>query len=155
MKQYLEKLKVDNKKEIYELIIDELWDKCEDGRYIDRLNEVEKPLIISQIIQDNINGGGINSFFYNNANSLISQGLVVFQKIGLTKVDDIFQKAIEIYPVQPIPNDLEECRKILEDLPEDNEVDEEWYKLSDEFYQLSEYILNQNLLYVTENIEQF
>lgn len=155
MKQYLEKLKIDNKKEIYELIIDELWDKCEDGRYIDRLNEVEKPLIISQIIQDSINGGGINSFFYNNANSLISQGLVVFQKIGLTKVDDIFQKAIEIYPVQPIPNDLEECRKILEDLPEDNEVDEEWYKLSDEFYQLSEYILNQNLLYVTENIEQF
>lgn len=155
MKQYLEKLKIDNKKEIYELIIDELWDKCEDGRYIDRLNEVEKPLIISQIIQDNINGGGINSFFYNNSNSLISQGLVVFQKIGLTKVDDIFQKAIEIYPVQPIPNDLEECRKILEDLPEDNEVDEEWYKLSDEFYQLGEYILNQNLLYVTENIEQF
>lgn len=155
MKQYLEKLKIDNKKEIYELIIDELWDKCEDGRYIDRLNEVEKPLIISQIIQDSINGGGINSFFYNNANSLISQGLVVFQKIGLTKVDDIFQKAVKIYPVKPIPNDLEECRKILEDLPEDNEVDEEWYKLSDEFYQLSEYILNQNLLYVTENIEQF
>lgn len=155
MKQYLEKLKVDNKKEIYELIIDELWDKCEDGRYIDRLNEVEKPLIISQIIQDSINGGGINSFFYNNANSLISQGLVVFQKIGLTKVDDIFQKAIEIYPAKTIPDDLEECRKILEDLPEDNEVDEEWYKLSDEFYQLSEYILNQNLLYVTENIEQF
>lgn len=155
MKQYLEKLKIDNKKEIYELIIDELWDKCEDGRYIDRLNEVEKPLIISQIIQDSINGGGINSFFYNNANSLISQGLVVFQKIGLTKVDDIFQKAVKIYPAKTIPDDLEECRKILEDLPEDNEVDEEWYKLSDEFYQLGEYILNQNLLYVTENIEQF
>lgn len=155
MKQYLEKLKVDNKKEIYELIIDELWDKCEDGRYIDRLNEVEKPLIISQIIQDSINGGGINSFFYNNANSLTSEGLAAFQKIGLTKVDDIFQKAIEIYPAKTIPDDLEECRKILEDLPEDNEVDEEWYKLSDEFYQLSEYILNQNLLYVTENIEQF
>ncbi len=155
MKQYLEKLKIDNKKEIYELIIDELWDKCEDGRYIDRLNEVEKPLIISQIIQDNINGGGINSFFYNNANSLTSEGLAAFQKIGLTKVDDIFQKAIEIYPAKTIPDDLEECRKILEDLPEDNEVDEEWYKLSDEFYQLGEYILNQNLLYVTENIEQF
>lgn len=155
MKQYLEKLKVDNKKEIYELIIDELWDKCEDGRYIDRLNEVEKPLIISQIIQDSINGGGINSFFYNNANSLTSEGLAAFQKIGLTKVYTIFQQAVELYPAKAIPDDLEECREILENLPDDNEVDDKWDALSNEFYDLNEYILNQNLIYVTENTEQF
>ena len=155
MKQHLTNLSSNNKDELFELIIDKLWDKCSDGENIDRLNETEKPLIISQLIQDSINGGGINTFFYNNANRHVSDGLDAFKKIGLEKVYELFQNAINAFPIDKIPSDIEECRLILEELPEENPTDEKWDELTDEFYELNDYILNQNLRYVAENIDQF
>ena len=155
MKQYLTKLSSDNKAEIFEQVIYDLCDKCADGENLENLNETERPLIISQLIQDSINGGGINSFFYNNANRYVSEGLVSFKKIGLIKVYEIFQNAVNAFPNDTIPNDIEECRLIMEGLPDDNPTDEKWYELTDEFYSLEDYILNQNIEYIKMNINNF
>ncbi|MFT5823432.1 MAG: hypothetical protein ACI8ZM_004693 [Crocinitomix sp.] len=151
MKYYLTNLSPQNKQGTYEKIIDELWDKSRNGTELANLSNTERPLIISQIIQDSINGGGINSFFYNNANSLTQVGLDAFQKIGLIKVFEIFKTAIDTFPKQPIPDQIEYCRAILEALPDENATDEKWEKLTDEFYELEAYILDGNLAYVKNN----
>jgi hypothetical protein len=152
MKEHLANLNPNNKAETFEKIIDELWIKSSNGTELSKLTINELPLIISQIIQDGINGGGISTFFYNNANSLNIAGLAAFQQLGLTKVYEIFQKAVAAFPKQPIPDQIEYCRAILEALPDGNPSTEKWIVLTNEFYELGAYILDGNLEYVRQNL---
>lgn len=149
MKQHLTNLTADNKDEIYEQIMDELWDKCNDGFALQELNEFEKPLIISQIIEDSINGGGINTYFFNNADKYTTAGLDAFQKLGMTEVYEIFKQAVDAFPAAEIPQDLEACRQIMEVLPEENPADEKWTTLTDAFYDLDpNYFMDKKLEYM-------
>ena len=153
MKTILATLTEDNKADIYEQIIDQIWDKCKDGSELNQLDEFEKPLIIAQIIEDSINGGGINSYFYNTCNRYTSEGLDAFQKLGTTKVYEIFKQAVDAFPAPEIPNDLEACRQIMEALPEENPADEKWNSLTNEFYTLDDYILDKKLEYIRNHMK--
>ncbi|NOQ74916.1 MAG: DUF4375 domain-containing protein [Crocinitomix sp.] len=154
MKHLLSNLSPHNKQETFEKIMAKLWAKSSNGTELAKLSKTERPLIISQLIQDSINGGGIKGFFYNNANSLTNVGLEAFQTIGLLKVYEIFKKAVETFPKQPIPDQIEYCRAILEALPDENETDEKWDELTDEFYALETYILDGNLEYAKNNFSK-
>lgn len=143
----------EEKQELFDSVMDQLWDKFEDGYQLENLNEVERPLIVSQIIQDSINIGGINSYFFNKANQYNAIGLDAFQKIGLTEVAKILNEAITIFPVQPIPDDLEECRVIMENLPDENPIDKRWHELSSAFYDLSESIFEITVDYMQKNFK--
>lgn len=149
MKTILATLTNDNKADIYEQIMDALWDKCNDGFALQELNEFEKPLIISQIIEDSINGGGINTYFFNNADKYTTAGLNAFQKLGMTKVYEIFKQAIDAFPAAEIPQDLEACRQIMEALPDENPADEKWSELTHAFYDLDpDYSMEKKLGYI-------
>ncbi|WP_294673605.1 DUF4375 domain-containing protein [uncultured Fluviicola sp.] len=154
MKQHLTNLTADNKDNIYGQIMDELWDKCNDGFALQELNEFEKPLIISQIIEDSINGGGINTYFFNNADKYTTAGLDAFQKLGMTEVYEIFKQAVDAFPAAEIPQDLEACRQIMESLPEENPADETWTTLTDAFYNLDpNYFMDKKLEYMLKHVD--
>lgn len=155
MKTILASLTEENKADVYEAIIDQLWDKCTDGYKLHQLNEFEKPLIVAQIIGDSINGGGINSYFFNNGNRYTVEGLDAFQKLEMDKVYEIFKKAVDVFPAAQIPNDLESCRQIMEAFPEENEIDDTWNELTNTFYGLDEYILDKKLEYIRKHVDRF
>lgn len=149
MKTILATLTKDNKEDVYDQIMDALWDKCNDGFALQELNEFEKPLIISQIIEDSINGGGINTYFFNNADKYTTTGLDAFQKLGMTEVYEIFKQAVDAFPAAEIPQDLEACRQILEALPEGDPANEKWFALTDAFYGLGrDYFMDKKLAYL-------
>lgn len=154
MKAILTTLTEENKAAVYEQIIDPIWDKCRDGFALDQLNAFEKPLIIAQIIEDSINGGGINSYFYNTCNKYVADGLAAFQTLGMTHVYDIFKQAVDAFPASEIPGDLETCRQLMEALPDENPTDEKWSALTDAFYDLHGYILDKKLEYIRESMER-
>jgi len=154
MKTILATLTNDNRADVYEQIMDELWDKCNDGFALQELNEFEKPLIISQIIEDAINGGGINTYFFNKADKYTISGLDAFQKLGMTEVYEIFRQAVEAFPAAEIPQDLEACRQIMEALPEENPADKKWIELTHAFYDLDpDYSMNKKLEYVLKHVD--
>lgn len=149
-------LLMEDKKEAYTSILDVLWDKSSDGFKLDLLNDVERPLILSQMLQDSINGGGINSFFFNKSGKLAYKSLHALETIGASKVAAIIKEAIELFPANPIPEDLEECRNIMETMLEDeNEIDDRWNELSNEFYGMEDYIIEVTLAYVKKNESEF
>lgn len=140
--------------EAYEEVLDSLWDISEDGTNLDALNDAQRPLIVSQMVQDEINGGGINALFYNNGRKLPRAGASAFETIGAIKAMEILQRAIVIFPEQPIPDDVEKCRQILEKLPQPNMIDEQWHDLTDAFYELDDYMLKVSLEYIRVNSTQ-
>lgn len=154
MKTILATLTNDNKADVYEQIMDELWDKCNDGFALHELNEFEKPLIVSQIIEDSINGGGINTYFFNKADKYTTAGLDAFQKLGMTEVYEIFRQAVDAFPAEEIPQDLEACRQIMEALPDENPADEKWNALTNAFYDLDpDYFMDKKLEYMLKHVD--
>lgn len=152
MEHLFNQISDDNKAEILDEILDPIWDKCQDGSNLAPLNDFEKHLIVARTIQFSVFVGGINSYFFNNGNKYRDLGLEAFKAIGLTKVYDIFKEANELFPVQPIPDDLEECRKVMESqLQDDSPIDERWDTLSSEFYDLEAYIVDKCLMYIKNN----
>ena len=144
-----------NKKDAYTSILEILWDKSSDGFQLSLLNNFEKPLILSQMLQDSINGGGINSFFFNEAGKFAYESLNALEMIGAFKVATIIKEAIEIFPANPIPEDIEKCRNIMEMMLDENKIDERWDELSNEFYKMEDYIIDVTLAYVKKNESEF
>ncbi|MCX8531443.1 DMP19 family protein [Chryseobacterium luquanense] len=148
-------LLTNSKKDIYNYIVEKLWDKSSDGFQLSLLNDFERPLILSQMLQDSINGGGINSFFYNNAGKFAYESLKALEVIGALEVVAIIKEAIEIFPEQPIPEDIEICRNIMEMMPDENKIDNRWNELSNEFYNMDDCIIEVTLSYVKQNEDKF
>lgn len=144
-------LSTKSKREVYNYIIEKLWDKSSDGFQLSLLNDFERPLILSQMLQDSINGGGINTFFYNDAGNFAYESLNALETIGAFKVATIIREAIEIFPENPIPGDIETCRNIMEMMPDENKIDDRWNELSDEFYKMEDYIIEVTLSYIKKN----
>ena len=141
--------------EMYELIIDPIWDKSYDGTRIDLLSEAERNLLHSQILQDSINGGGINTMFYNNSSKIAFNGLSAFRAIGEPTAIRIIEEALDAFPGEAIPEDLEACRQFMESWPDDNPTDDKWNELSNEFYENDENLLSASIEYVRRNRAQF
>lgn len=155
MKKITPALAIENKKESYDLILEILWDKSFDGYKLEALNSIERPIIVSQIFQDSVNGGGINSFFYNFGGKVASESLHALEQIGATKVAEILKEAIEIFPINSIPEDIETCRNIMEMLPDENDIDARWNELSNVLYDMDEYLVDVTLEYVRKNEVEF
>jgi hypothetical protein len=148
-------IQLDDKNEAYSLILDLLWDKSFGGDKLSLLNDFERPILISEKMQQNINSGGINSFFYNNAGKFIYDSLQALETIGILKVADIIKVCIQLFPAKPIPDDIEKCRNIMEEMEDENEIDKRWDELSNIFYKMKDYIIDSTLEYIKKNKSEF
>ncbi len=144
-----------NEEEILEQILEPLWEKSNDGFKLDELTEIEKYFIHIQNTAFSIRVGGINSLFYNNAGKLACEAEIAYKAIEDQVSSEIIKQSIAAFPIQPIPQDLETCRQIMESLPDENEADEKWNELSDQFYEHYENSVVIQLNFIQENRELF
>ncbi|NOQ73290.1 MAG: DUF4375 domain-containing protein [Crocinitomix sp.] len=137
----------------YEAILEPLWDLSVEGTRLDLLSSVQRSILQTQMFEDAINGSGLSSVFYNNGGDFAYESLEALKKINSELTTKLLQDGIDLFPKDKIPNNIDLCREIMEDLPES--IEGKWNNLSDMFYKREENLLELKMAYIISNSEHF
>ncbi len=117
----------------------------------DNLSRFEKNIVFIEELEQEVNNGGFNQFFFNTAGDYTFEILKALDEIGSTKFLDILEKAIDVFPDRNIPKEMELRREILEQI--EDTADPIWNELDMEFYKYEEDIHKLMVDYIKENIK--
>ncbi len=113
--------------------------KCKYGNDIEKLNEYEKTLFITQTAEQEINNGGFSQFFFNSSGRFASRSVNSFENIGAAKTAEICKKALSVFNGE-IPFDRKERQELLEELNCDDllsDCDNAFYNYEDDLEALN------------------
>ena len=78
------------------------------------LNEHERVIYVTQLLEAEVNNGGFDQFFRNSSGNLSNEIVSAFKQIGALKTAAICAKAISLFP-KPVPAAQEERVQSLTD----------------------------------------
>ena len=130
-----------------------VWKKTDYTDNFKNLTEAEKTFIYVEMIENEINNGGFDQYFFNSSGDYSLEALEALKKIGALKTIKIIEDAFKIFPVNPIPKNNEKRRYILENIDEQTSI--KWNELEDRFYESEENIGGLLLEYVKKNKTEF
>ncbi|WP_299012853.1 DUF4375 domain-containing protein [uncultured Polaribacter sp.] len=116
------------------------------------LNDFEKNFIYIDILENNVTEGGFIQFFFDSSGQFTHEIFQAYLAIKAEKTVAILTKAIFLFPVIPVPKDLNTRRSIL--MEKEANIDL-WDDLDDEFEKYEDDIIALTLDYVRENITHF
>lgn len=123
--------------------------KIIDIENLEELSEAEKTFVYVDMLEQEINNGGIGQFFFNYSGQYSHEALESLKKIKAVNTAVIMDRAISYFPIQPIPKDTEVRRKIM--MTMDESVEDKWDDLDAEFYKYEDPILQLLVSYIKEN----
>ena len=88
--------------------------KCNYGESTQALNEHERVIYVTQLLEAEVNNGGFDQFFRNSSGNLSNEIVSAFKQIGALKTAAICEKAISLFP-KPVPATQEERAQLLTD----------------------------------------
>jgi len=124
--------------------------KCDYGDSIDKLNEHERVIFITQILEGEVNNGGFSQFFYNSSGDFSNEIVDAFTKIGATKTVKICRKALSVFRGE-IPSDREKREELLDHLNCDAVFD----KCDNAFYEYEDDLESLNRAYIMQHRDFF
>ncbi len=131
-------------------VFNSICEKCEYGEHIEKLNEHERIIYITQTLEQEINNGGFSQYFFNSSGDLSNELVDAFTKIGALKTAEICKKALTVFGGN-VPADWEERQELLEELDCDDVFD----KLDDAFYDYEDNLEGLNSEYIMKYREYF
>ena len=117
------------------------------------LTDEEKVIVLIEEYEREINSGGFNQFYFNTSGNYYNNIVDALKKVKSIKFIDLLKKSSTPFPDSIIPSDREKRLKIIEEIEDDAE--ELWEELEQEFYKYEENIHELVLQYIRENIEHF
>lgn len=121
-----------------------ICEKCEYGDAIDNLNEHERVIFIAQILEQEVNNGGFDQFFYNSSGDFSNELVDAFTKIGALKTAEICKKAVSVFNGE-VPVNREEREEVFDKIDSDDilsECDDAFYDYEDDLEKMNyEYIM--------------
>ena len=124
--------------------------KCKYGDAIEKLNEHERIIFITQSLEEEVNNGGFSQFFYNSSGNFSNELVDAFTKIGAFKTAEICKKAVAVFG-RSIPTDRNEREELLDNLDVDSLLDE----CDDAFYEYEDDLVELNYTYIMEHSDFF
>ncbi len=119
--------------------------KCNYGENTQALNEHERVIYVTQLLEAEVNNGGFDQFFRNSSGNLSNEIVSAFKQIGALKTAAICEKAISLFP-KPVPATQEEREQLLTD-----EADVILDECDEEFYHSEENLESLNNQYIMEH----
>jgi len=116
-------------------------------------SDEEKVIVYIEELEREVNNGGFSQFFFNTSGDYTEEVIQSLQKIGSIKFLSLAESAKAQFPSSIVPADKAERRQILEEIDED--ANDKWNDLDDEFYQYEEDIYSLMSSYIERNIEKF
>jgi len=121
-----------------------LWlsKKSDYGENIECLSEAERVFYTVTILEQEVNNGGFEQFFYNDSGSLSGAVVSSYSAIGAETAAEICAKAINSFPVG-IPENRIERDEVLDSVFTDEissilqQCDTEFYSCADDLVELS------------------
>ena len=119
--------------------------KCNYGENTRALNEHERVIYVTQLLEAEVNNGGFDQFFRNSSGNHSNEIVSAFKQIGALKTAAICEKAISLFP-KPVPATQEERGQLLTD-----EADVILDECDEEFYHSEENLESLNNQYIMEH----
>ena len=131
-------------------IIDTHWD-YED---LSLLTEAERLFVFVENVEQEVNNGGFDQFFFNSSGDHAHDSLHALETIGAVKTAAILKKAMSIFPEGRVPGTEEARAEALEPVGEERYT--KWFDACDEeYYELDENREALLLKYVRDNASRF
>ena len=130
-----------------------IGDLCSYGDNMEILSEPQKQFYYNQCLEREVNNGGFNQYFYNSSGDFAHQTIQSLKAIGAYKTSEILQKAIDQFPEGKVPTDREERIELVEQIEE--EANEIWEELDQQFFQYSDDLSTLNLNFVKNHKAEF
>tara|TARA_B100001059_G_C17535093_1_gene427504 strand:+ start:67 stop:528 length:462 start_codon:yes stop_codon:yes gene_type:complete len=126
--------------------------KIEEKDNFENLNEFEKTFILIDVFEHSVTNGGFVQLFFNSSGQFAHEILQAYIAIEATKTVEIISKAIQLFPVIPVPKNLRIRQQALMTSSENLDL---WDSLDIEFDKYEDDIIQLTIDYVRKNIHYF
>lgn len=121
--------------------------KIQEKDNFEHLNEFETTFILIDVLEHNVTNGGFVQLFFNSSGQFAHEILQVYIAIKATKTVEIISRAIQLFPVIPVPKNLrirqQALMASLDNLDLWDDLDKEFDKYEDDIVQLTiDYVRN-------------
>ena len=121
--------------------------KIQEKDNFEHLNEFETTFILIDVLEHNVTNGGSVQLFFNSSGQFAHEILQAYIAIKATKTVDIISRAIQLFPVIPIPKNVrirqQALMASLDNLDLWDDLDKEFDKYEDDIIQLTiDYVRN-------------
>jgi hypothetical protein len=133
--------------------LDRLFERIESHGF-DSLTSGERGCFALYWLYIEVNNGGLDQFFFNDAGKLAADALLCSDTIGASKTASILRRAISIFPDGVVPSDQAKRRAFLCDsiTPEQSDLIE---ALTSEFYDSTEPLSDLLNSYIEKHPQEF
>lgn len=154
----IKKNKVFSDKDAAENLVVNIWGaidkKCDYGNAIEKLNEHERVIFVTQALETEVNNGGFSQFFYNSSGDHANELIDAFTKIGALKTAEICNKALSVFDGK-VPTDRYEREDLLLYGLDEYKCNAVWEKCDDAFYEYEDDLEALNRAYIMKYREFF
>lgn len=126
--------------------------KIEEKDNFENLNEFEKTFILIDVFEHSVTNGGFVQLFFNSSGQFAHEILQAYIAIEATKTVEIILKAIQLFPVIPVPKNLRIRQQALMTSSENLDL---WDSLDIEFDKYEDDIIQLTIDYVRKNTHYF
>jgi hypothetical protein len=126
--------------------------KIEEKDNFENLNEFEKTFILIDVFEHSVTNGGFVQLFFNSSGQFAHEILQAYIAIEATKTVEIISKAIQLFPVIPVPKNIRIRQQALMTSSENLDL---WDSLDIEFDKYEDDIIQLTIDYVRKNIHYF
>jgi hypothetical protein len=121
--------------------------KIQEKDNFEHLNEFETTFILIDVLEHNVTNGGFVQLFFNSSGQFAHEILQAYIAIKATKTVEIISRAIQLFPVIPVPKNLrirqQALMASLDNLDLWDDLDKEFDKYEDDIVQLTiDYVRN-------------
>ena len=121
--------------------------KIQEKDNFEHLNEFETTFILIDVLEHNVTNGGFVQLFFNSSGQFAHEILQAYIAIKATKTVEIISRAIQLFPVIPVPKNLrirqQALMASLDNLDLWDDLDKEFDKYEDDIIQLTiDYVRN-------------
>ena len=126
--------------------------KIQEKDNFENLNEFEKTFILIDIFEHSVTNGGFVQLFFNSSGQFAHEILQAYIAIEATKTVEIISKAIQLFPVIPVPKNLRIRQQVLMTSSDNLDL---WDSLDIEFDKYEDDVIQLTIDYVRKNIHYF
>ena len=121
--------------------------KIQEKDNFEHLNEFETTFILIDVLEHNVTNGGFVQLFFNSSGQFAHEILQAYIAIKATKTVEIISRAIQLFPIIPVPKNLrirqQALMASLDNLDLWDDLDKEFDKYEDDIIQLTiDYVRN-------------
>lgn len=123
------------------------------GEKIEKITKAQRNLIFVENLENEINNGGFNQFYFNTSGDFSLETVDALLAIGANKTANIVKEANSQFPDQQILKDRGVRRETL--LQIEDKAQAVWTKCDEHFYKYEENLVDLLVKYIIENKEEF